>query len=94
MSPAPRREGPGASDGDSRLLQLLGTIRADVVRLSERRGLSGRPAPTRRETRERLGLTISIRYDRTVRWSFFRSFSTMILPQVHLRKPCYDFSFL
>ena len=21
-------------------------------------------------------------------------FSTMILPQVHLRKPCYDFSFL
>ncbi|KAM2704116.1 hypothetical protein EV1_033490 [Malus domestica] len=26
--------------------------------------------------------------------SFCRAGSTMILPQVHLRKPCYDFSFL
>ena len=29
-----------------------------------------------------------------VRGSFFFGAPTMILPQVHLRKPCYDFSFL
>lgn len=29
-----------------------------------------------------------------VRWLLCFADSTMILPQVHLRKPCYDFSFL
>lgn len=36
-SPAPGREGPGAWDGESRLLRFLGTIRADVVRSSRPR---------------------------------------------------------
>lgn len=65
MSPAPDREGPGARDDDSRLSQLLGTIRADVVRSSGRRGpLDKALADATRDTRA-FGLASSIRYERT-----------------------------
>lgn len=41
-----------------------------------------------------LGRAGARRHERRVRGLFCLRVTTMILPQVHLRKPCYDFSFL
>lgn len=90
--PAEKDRGPGTGN-----LAFYGSLARFVLTLFVCRddaGLSGRPATTRRGRRELFWLASSVRYVGTVRGSFFRSFSTMILPQVHLRKPCYDFSFL
>lgn len=55
-------------------------------------------APERREGRGRWGRGGSKHLPDSilsrVQRSCFREATTMILPQVHLRKPCYDFSFL
>ncbi|KAK8616815.1 hypothetical protein V6N13_116785 [Hibiscus sabdariffa] len=37
---------------------------------------------------------LPLMFDNTFTGRSARQVSTMILPQVHLRKPCYDFSFL
>lgn len=90
--PAEKDRGPGTAN-----LAFYGSLARFVLTLFVCRddaGLSRRPAPARRGRRERFRLASPDRYVGTVRGSFFRTFSAMILPQVHLRKPCYDFSFL
>jgi hypothetical protein len=84
----------------------IGRRRSTAVRLSVHvfLGVNPRhvpaPRPARPEGRELFGaggteevaLTGSVSL--LVHRSCFQKATTMILPQVHLRKPCYDFSFL
>ena len=74
----------GARRGARGRSGFLGASRAGVCgRPAGRGGAGRRPAPPAR-----------LSGDVLVRGSSFGRVSTMILPQVHLRKPCYDFSFL
>jgi hypothetical protein len=62
----------------------------------EERALSARPSFVcdRVERRTRSASSRSVRERERGVCSFFKVSSLMILPQVHLRKPCYDFYFL
>ena len=55
---------------------------------------AGRPAPIRTYGRERGRARAYASYNPLSFPKALEIISLMILPQVHLRKPCYDFSFL
>ena len=62
-----------------------------VKNKKEEAGLRGHNADELKSPRRGLAYAVEM-FVQTSR-SFF-AFVSMILPQVHLRKPCYDFSFL
>lgn len=93
----PRAGAPGPGPRRRAVLfGFLGAARAGVFfrcPAAARRGAAGRPgAPGRRGARGRGPSPPALSTGSRV--VLPGQVSTMILPQVHLRKPCYDFSFL
>lgn len=94
-----RLQTANGSKGANSLLNFLGAVCAGVRCLAGDAGsppvrVNGLPSPERDQHRTVRDLTVRPKKRNGFAGRSAVQVSTMILPQVHLRKPCYDFSFL